>query len=263
MLNEKCPRENCGADLVATPDGGLKCSNPECTHSVLPGVKLADNIGVFKQGTGVQVISARKINGLPERELNRSSVDGGPSSSSDWVRSEDGTSNVTRSIELPSPYQRKRGIKEREEEEAVQRILNEYNRNHSTDFDGVRQERIQDHSVDVWITKLGSEAAIPCQVTMGEKSKTFGSLAQTGAARDSGSEDELVEMVRKAIKKKHENFREETPKGTILVLDVWVLAAESFLDRFQADCPELLDGSPFAEIWYSGRGVGAFIKRLK
>jgi hypothetical protein len=67
-------------------------------------------------------------------------------------------------------------------------------------------------------------------------------------ATSSGSEDELLQIVRKAIEKKHENFRDDTPSGTILILDGWVLAAESFLDRIQANCRELLDGSPFAAI---------------
>jgi hypothetical protein len=88
MEIEQWPRENCLADLFPAPDGGLKCSNPECTHSVRPGVKGADRVGCWGQGVAAQLISAKKINGGPERESNRSSFDGGPSCSSDWVRFE-------------------------------------------------------------------------------------------------------------------------------------------------------------------------------
>jgi hypothetical protein len=158
MSNEKCPR--CDADLIATPDGGLKCSNPDCTHSVLPGIVVHDHC-TMRQALGVQKISGEMFDGKPKEISGRMSEDGGPNKSYDLVRSEEGTT-FTRSFEFDGPY---RGNKEEDERNAVERIRVKYNQEHGTNFDGVESEGDQNDPVDVWFTEAGKRQSVGCQVT--------------------------------------------------------------------------------------------------
>jgi hypothetical protein len=255
MSNEKCPR--CNADLVATADGGLKCADSNCTHSVLPGVQLSDTIG-FRQALSVQKISGETFEGQPKEISGRMSEDGGPNKSYDLTRSEAGTT-FTRSFEFDGPY---RGNKEDDERKAVRRILSQYNQDHGTSFDDVESEPDQNDPVDVWFTKSGKRQPIGCQVTRSDGRKTTGSkLGTVGKFSETMSGEAALTIMAEAIEGKA--LKTGKKRDLVLVLDGVIPDAEPLLDDLISQHVETIKNSPFAEIWYSAGHISGIVKRLK
>jgi hypothetical protein len=242
---------------------------PNCSHGELD-VIVTENLGL-SEASGLRGASGCMIDGFPDREYGRSTEYDGSSSFYDTTRSEGGSA-VQRSIELSEPYRRRKddvigedGLtdKQREEVETVARILGEYNRAHGSNFNTVESEESQAHVADVWIRGSASnQASVPCQVTRVDRRDTTGrALADCAIFNERTDEARLIELMWKAIERKRNNLG--GVQGVVLVLDAWVLDSSGLLDRFKAEYAEALASSPFAEIWYSGRGVGAMIKRLK
>jgi hypothetical protein len=231
------------------------CPISGCSHSVKER-HLFDEMH-FSHGLGLQGNSANMSGGHPEHEFARSSGDGLPSTAIDVERSDTG-STVKTSFEHIGPY---KPDKEKDERDAVERIRASYNEDHGTTFDGVESEPQQNHPVDVWLTEQG-ERKIGCQVTRSDSRASTGkSLGDAGKHLETTTGQEALKIMADAIAGKFTKTG-GTP-GLVLVLDGVIPSVDGLLDEMKAQHAEAIARSPFTEIWYSGRGVGAVVKRLK
>jgi hypothetical protein len=253
MSDRICPHHQ--VELVPHPEDGFKCPVPGCSH----GVKerhLHDHMN-FTERLGLQGNSANTIDGQPEHEFARSSGDGVPSTSSDVTRTESG-STVNLSFDNFGPY---KANKEKDERDTVERIRARYNEDHATRFDGVESEPEQNHPVDVWLTEQGQQK-FGCQVTRSDSRASTGkSLGAEGKHSETITGQEAWKIMADAIAGKR--TKTGGTADLVLVLDGVIPSVNGLLEELMQQHAEAIANSPFAEIWYSGRGVGAVIKRLK
>jgi hypothetical protein len=194
----------------------------------------------------------------PKEISVRMSEDGGPSQAYDLVRSKEGTI-LTRSFEFDGPY---RGNKEDDERKAVERIRENYNHEHGTNFDGVESEGDQNDPVDVWFTEAGKRRPVGCQVTRSDGRKATGEkLGTVGKFSETMTGEAALTIMAAAIEGRARKTGKK--KDLILVLDGVIPDAEPLLDDLTSQHADTIPNSPFLEIWYSGRGAGAVVKRLK
>ena len=253
MSDRTCPRHH--LDLVPNVGDGFKCPIPGCSHSIKER-HLFDEMH-FTEGLGLQGNSTKMIGGQPQHEFAQSSGDGLPSTAINVERL-GGGSTVKMSFDSAEPY---KPNKKKDEQDAVERFRAQYNENHGTAFSGAEPEEKENHPVDVWLTEQ-SQPRIGCQVTRSDGRQMIGrALADHGRFSETIAGQEAWKIMAEAIAGKH--TKTGGMPGLVLVLDGVIPSVHGLLEEFKAHYAEAIEGSPFSEIWYSGRGVGAVVKRLK
>ena len=249
-----CP--NC--DTPQEPDAAQpsKWTCPACGHVSHAYTPSAANALDLRQHHEASLTSHDQVGGLPAREIHEATTPQGDSFVHKTDRAVD-SSTVDREFKLAQPYHRTREDKQREERDAVQRILQQYNRVHSSDYDTVKSDP-EDRDTDVIVSSTsGRHADFKVQVVT-EGSDVWRDLAQTAEYADTMSESSYLAQLERDLQGK---VTRADPR-IVLVYEGPGIVTPGTLDRFVVDHATTLQGINFREIWYCSR-AGSVVKRLK
>jgi hypothetical protein len=153
-----------------------KWTCPACGHVSFAYAADAANGLELSQHHEANLTSQEQVGGLPTKEIHEATTPLGDSFVQKTNRTVD-ESTVDREFKLVQPYHRTREDKQREERDAVQRILQHYNRIHDSDYDLVRSDP-DDRDADVIVSSsAGTYPEFAVQVVT-EGSNVWLNLAQ-------------------------------------------------------------------------------------
>ncbi len=255
----RCGR--CGVECVADPSFPNRWTCPRCGGKLI-FVECNQQIE-FRDEWGVYGTSEGTFGGLPARESTRHVSKLGHASGTDVERAEDGQSKVLRMLRPSGPTPRDpAGLqKEREQIEAVQKMLQAYNRLHGTHYlELITGVDLDSRGEDVVAKSQHGEPPIVFQLTFIDTEGRLWASVSKGRPYDAkSSEEALLARFAKALKEK----AKAPDSDRILVLDGrGVYTPQGMIERFVRDYRSDLTAAPFREVWYVDHAPGGFVNRI-